>query len=246
MTDSDVDARSAAYSSLLAAVAGSRRDLASARFDEELAAAEAAGSIDPVVARTLRWWQREALRSVEDHLQSVLPGLLAGLETAERDAAESVAASAQSWAAATGGAVGRPTAPRPPDDPDPIRSLPAPPRSPGGGGASGSGDPTTPHLRPVDHAPDQDAPGRRGPDDGAPGASTRLQRPGFAPPEPPTVTPPAGPVAHGTPGGGAPARRLLVGGLTVLADGATPGAAQDRSVHDRPSTPRDDAPGIPR
>jgi hypothetical protein len=243
MTESDVDARSAAFSSLLAAVAGSRRDLASARFDEELAAAEAAGSIDPVVARTLRWWQREALRSVEEHLQSVLPALLAGLETAERDAAESVAASAESWAAATGGAVGNLPAPRPPDDPDPLRSLPLPPHGlgPADGGTSGPGDPTTLYLRSVESAPDQ-----RGPDGGAPGAPTRLLRPGFAPPEPPTVTPPAGPVAHGTSGGGAPARRLLVGGLTVLTDGATPGAAPDCSVHDRPSTPRDDAPGIPR
>jgi hypothetical protein len=237
MIDPDVDARSAAFSSLLAAVAGSRRDLASARFDEELAAAEAGGSIDPVVARTLRWWQREALRSVEEHLQSVLPALLAGLETADRDAADSVAASAQSWAAATGGATARATAPRPPDDPEPIRSVPEPPHGPGGGAGTSPGDPTTPYLRPVDRAPDLS-----GPVDGAPGPATRLLRPGFAPPEPPTVTPPGDPVAHGSPEGGAPARRLLVGGLTVLADGVGEGRAE----HDRPSTPRDDVPGTPR
>ncbi len=236
MTDPDVDARSAAFSSLLAAVAGSRRDLASARFDEELAAAEAGGSIDPVVARTLRWWQREALRSVEEHLQSVLPALLAGLETADRDAADAVAASAQSWAAATGGATARATAPRPPDDPEPIRSVPEPPHGPGGGGTN-AGDPTTPYLRPVDRAPDHAGSG-----DGAPGPATRLLRPGFAPPEPPTATPPGGPVSHGSLDGGAPARRLLVGGLTVLADGVGEG----RAVHDPPSTPRDDVPGTPR
>jgi hypothetical protein len=229
MTDPDVDARSLAFSSLLAAVAGSRRDLASARFDEELAAAEAGGSIDPVVARTLRWWQREALRSVEEHLQSVLPALLAGLETADRDAADAVAASAQSWAAATGGAAARATAPTPPDDPEPVRSVSETPQRPAGGGAS-PGDPTTPYLRPVDRA------------DSPPGPAPRLLRPGFAPPESPTVTPPGGPVAHGSPEGGAPARRLLVGGLTVLADGV----GQDRPVHDRPSTPRDDVPGTPR
>jgi len=78
--------------------------------------------------------------------------------------------------------------------------------------------------------------------DSPPGPAPRLLRPGFAPPESPTVTPPGGPVAHGSPEGGAPARRLLVGGLTVLADGV----GQDRPVHDRPSTPRDDVPGTPR
>ena len=237
MTEPDLEARSAAFSSLLAAVAGSRRDLASARFDEELAEAEAAGSVDPVVARTLRWWQREALRSVEEHLQSVLPTLLAGLETAERDAAEAVAASAESWAAATGGAVARPTAPRPPDEPDPIGSVPGPPHAtpPAGGGGASAGDATAPYLRPVDRAPHDDAHSPR---------PTRLLRPGFAPAEPPTLSSPVGPASHASPEGGAPPQRLLVGGLTVLTDGASHGPRS--TVHDRPSTPRDDAPGTPR
>jgi hypothetical protein len=239
MTDLDVDARSAAFSSLLAAVAGSRRDLASARFDEELAAAEAVGSIDPVVARTLRWWQREALRSMEEHLQSVLPGLLAGLESADHDAAEAVVASAESWAAATGAALGRPIVPPAPDGTDAIPSMPGPPPAggPAGGGSSpGAGDPTgTPYLRPVDRGPD-----------GGPSAPARLLRPGFAPPQPPRVTPPGDPVAHASPEGGASPRRLLVGGLTVLAGGAIHGAASASTANDRSSTPRDDAPGTPR
>jgi hypothetical protein len=233
MTEPDLEVRAAAFSSLLAAVAGSRRDLASGRFDEELAAAEAAGSIDPVVARTLRWWQRESLRSVEDHLQSVLPTLLAGLEDAERDAAVAVAASAESWAAATGGALPRPATP--PDDSDPIRSVPGPlsGHAPAGGG-TGPGDTTTPYLRPVDRGPETDPQDR----------PTRLLRPGFAPPEPPTTTPPPGAVSHASSEGGAPPRRLLVGGLTVLADGAAHGLGS--TGHDRTSTPRDDASGTPR
>ena len=104
LTEPDRDARAA---DLLAALARRRlaRDHATARFDEELAAAEAAGTHRRPTARTLRWWQRESLRGVGDHLQSVLPGLLAALEDAERDAAEAVAASAESWAAATGAAA---------------------------------------------------------------------------------------------------------------------------------------------
>jgi len=241
MADRMSDARSASLSALLSAVAGTRRDVATARFDEELAAAEASGAIDPAVARTLRWWQRETVRGVEEHLQAVLPGLLSGLEAADREAEEAVAASAESWAAASGGTLGRPLPPRPPDDsgPDLPPAPPAPPGGPGptptGGSPYGSG---TPHLWPVDRLA-EDSPG--------PGASiSPLLRPGFAPPEPPTAPQAARPVVHDSPEGGAPPPRLLVGGLTVLRDGAALDSTLDRSSHDRTSTPRDDASGSTR
>jgi hypothetical protein len=234
MTDQSADARRTHYAGLLAALGGTRRDPASERFDEELASAEAIGAIDPAVARTLRWWQRESVRAVEDHLQSVLPGLLVGLEVADAEAVEAVAASAESWAAASGGATGRPLPP-PPDAPGPVRPVPTGPgpsspfiagpsaSGPSTGGAStaggspqGPGDPTTPHLRPVDRAGTDDA--------GAPqDVSRRRFHPGFAPPDtaaplaPPTA-PPSGPVAHDSLESGAPTRRLLVAGLTVLPD----------------------------
>jgi len=214
VTDQSPDVRRAHYAALLSALGGTRRDPATARFDEELAAAEAAGAIDPVVARTLRWWQRESVRAVEDHLQAVLPDVIVGLETADAEAERAVADSAESWAAASGGAVGRPLPP-PPDDPGPVRANPPGPTpvapSTAGGSPQGPGDPTTPHLRPVDHA---------GPDAGDPPATaSRLFRSGFVPSEPMApIAPPGGPVAQDSPDGGAPPRRLLVAGLTVLPD----------------------------
>jgi hypothetical protein len=233
MTDQSADARAVHYAALLSALAGTRRDPATDRFDEELAAAEAAGAIDPHVARTLRWWQRESVRAVEEHLQAVLPGVIVGLERADAEAAQAVADSAESWAAASGRAMSRPLPP--PDDPGPVgaaQSGPAP-LVPGSGGGSPHGpvDPTTPYLRPVDRVTGD----ARGPT----AEPSAVLRPGFAPPEPPATR---GPVAHDSPGGGAPPRRLLVAGLTVLPDDAS----HDSTEHDRPSTPRDDSSGDPR
>ena len=241
MTDRLSDARGASLSALLSAVAGTRRDVATARFDEELAAAEAAGAIDPAVARTLRWWQRETVRGVEDHLQSVLPGLLSGLEAADREAEEAVAASAESWAAASGGGPDAALLPRPPDDPGPDLP-PGPPAPPGGAGPTGSGGSPygagAPHLRPVDRLPDGlPRPGRVG----VPPAPARVRTPG-------TARGSAGRAScgHDSAEGGAPPPRLLVGGLTVLPDGASLDSTHDRPQHDRTSTPRDDATGSTR
>jgi len=44
------------------AVVDTRPDPATERFDAELAAAVATGRLDEGTARTLRWWQREAVR----------------------------------------------------------------------------------------------------------------------------------------------------------------------------------------
>jgi hypothetical protein len=243
MTDHADEARSAAYAALVSALLSTRPDPATTRFDEELAAAESAGAIDPTVARTLRWWQREALRGVEDHLVAVLPELLTGLAGAERDAYEEVAASAESWAAASGAAAARSGAP----PPGPVRADGD--ADSGGRGSSvvtswadradGPGaqpaDPPGPHLRPVDVA----SPGAGG----LPPAPPML-RPGFAPPEPvapsasdtPADPPPEPPVAQDSRAGGAPPRRLLVAGLTVRTD-------DDRTPHRRSRTSHDDDSG---
>jgi len=144
-----------AYADLLAALLAVRSDPATARFDAELAAAEARGSIDGPTARTLRWWQRESLRGVSDHLAEVFPDLLTHLSTAQAAAVESVAESAESWSLASG------LAPEP--------GAPA-----GSGVADAPGEPAGSHLRPVDSLTDPL------PLPPAP----RLLRPGFSPPEP--------------------------------------------------------------
>ena len=207
MTDQADHARTAAYADLVSALAGSRRDPATERFDRELAAAEAAGAVDPVTARTLRWWQRESVRAVEDHLSAVLPGVLNRLEASERDAVATVAASADSWAAASGTTAAEPP-PRGegPDDPGglPRATTTQPPPGSAPGGTASTGDPSTPHLRPVDTA-----------STGSAGSTAAPLRPGFAPP--PTA-PPGARDAQESVTGGAPPRRLLVAGLTVLTD----------------------------
>jgi hypothetical protein len=70
----------AAYANIVAAVADARPDPATERFDAEIASAVADGRIDQQFARTLRWWQRESVRGVRDHLVEVLPPLLESLD----------------------------------------------------------------------------------------------------------------------------------------------------------------------
>jgi len=160
-----------AYADLLAALLAVRSDPATARFDAEIAAAEARGSIDGPTARTLRWWQRESMRGLSDHLAEVLPDLLTHLFAAQAAASESVADSADSWSLASG--LAEP-------------SLAS--DSVGSGGSGGSPEAGS-HLRPVDDAA---APLPLPP-------APRLLRPGFAPPEPSPdgrVTPPGGASRH--------------------------------------------------
>jgi len=218
MTDQADQARTAAYADLVSALAGSRRDPATERFDLELSAAEAAGTVDPVTARTLRWWQRESVRAVEDHLAAVLPDVLTRLEASERDAGATVAASADSWAAASGTTAAAPPPGSAPDDPGgPPRATTTPPPGSAPGGAAAPGDPATPYLRPVDTATP-----------GSAGSAASPLRPGFAPP--PTA-PPGARDAQESVTGGAPPRRLLVAGLTVLTDDDHTPPASTRTAH---------------
>ncbi len=89
--------REAALADLVAGLLDARADPATARFDAELEAAEAAGRIDAATARLLRWWQRESLRTVTEHVRTVIPAAIASLDEAAEQAEESVSASARAW-----------------------------------------------------------------------------------------------------------------------------------------------------
>ena len=65
-----------------------RTDPATARFDAELAAAEASGAVSPEAAHRLRFWQRASVRALADHARTVLPIALGALDAARRDAEE--------------------------------------------------------------------------------------------------------------------------------------------------------------
>ncbi len=192
------EGRPSAYADLLAALLAVRSDPATQRFDHELMAAEARGEIDPATARTLRWWQRESLRGLSDHLSTVLPHLLDDLATAQAAAAEAVQDSATSWSAAASATEER------------VVNGPEP------GGPPGS------HLRPVDDP----GPFRPGPElsggstPGAGLAPPRVLRPGFAPPEPGPTARDASP-SSGQAAPGAPRHRLIVSGISVRHEDST-------------------------
>ncbi len=65
-----------------------RTDPATARFDAELATAEASGAVSPEAAHRLRFWQRASVRALADHARTVLPIALGALDAARRDAEE--------------------------------------------------------------------------------------------------------------------------------------------------------------
>ena len=186
----DDNGRSTAYADLLSALLALRADPATARFDAELAAAEAAGLVDGSVARTLRWWQRESMRGLADHLAAVLPDLLTELLESDRAAAETVRAAQSSWAEATAllPTAAPATSPAPAGPGDPHSAAPvstAPPTFP-----------TGPHLRPVDDI-----------DDLATGTRPPLRKaapspPGSAPVDVPIVTPGIAPGIGDHPVGG--------------------------------------------
>ena len=181
------------WDDLVSALVSTRTDHATARFDEVLAAAEAAGTIDGPTARTLRWWQRESVRAVTEHVVEVLPATISRMAAADSAARASVEASERSWSAVRPPAEVQAVAPavgedgRPHTSPDPadhghdgpigtVTSLPTRP----------SVDPPEPPQRP------------------GPGFTSTLFTDRSA-------TPPGDT--------GAPHARLLAGGLTVLGDG---------------------------
>lgn len=91
-----------AYADLVTGVLEARTDLATQRFDAEVAAAEAEGRIDARTARALRWWQREGLRALTEHARTALPPALAALDQAHSDAARGAVDAAEAWDRAVG------------------------------------------------------------------------------------------------------------------------------------------------
>jgi len=198
--------RSTAYADLLQALIAVRADPATARFDAELARAEADGRLDGPTARALRWWQRETLRGLTDHLADVLPDVLDRLADADDAARDAVHDSERSWqdatrsmpaaAIASGDGVSATT---PTHAPPGAAQPPGPERTDGGS-----------HLRPVDPIDSLGSTSHDSPATGAPSVP-RLLRPGFVPPE-------NAPEAHRPGMPGVPRTRLIAGGLTVAGD----------------------------
>jgi hypothetical protein len=78
-----------------------RADAASDRFDALLAELTAGGLLDPAAARELRWWQRESVRAVGDHLVDTVPASLVALDRAKAAAVEATAMADLAWNLAT-------------------------------------------------------------------------------------------------------------------------------------------------
>lgn len=95
-----MDSREKALGEVVAGLLDARHDPATARFDEELAKAEAEGRIDPRTATALRWWQRQSLRALVEHARSTVPAAVAALERAREAAELGAAESAGAWARA--------------------------------------------------------------------------------------------------------------------------------------------------
>lgn len=95
--------RAGAWSDLVAGVLDSRTDEASQRFDDELAASVANGSVPEQTAQRLRFWQRASVRGVAEHVRTVFPATLRALEVArEEERAYVEEASSDLTAAAAG------------------------------------------------------------------------------------------------------------------------------------------------
>jgi hypothetical protein len=214
------DERPSGYADLLAALLAVRSDPATERFDAELARAEAQGLVDAATARTLRWWQRESLRGLADHLGHVLPHLLDDLARAQEEAADAVSDSASSWSQASASSE--------------RAAAVAPEPIPGGS-----------HLRPVEDSASRHpsnpagslptglapsvASGHQDPQPPSLPSAPRLLRPGFAPPDrdPSSLRPPTS---------GASRPRLLVSGVTVRHEAQRPTPVVDLT-DPRPADP---------
>lgn len=68
---------------LIALLLSMRDDPITNQFDRVLADAERGGQIDPPLARTLRWWQRQSLQGQADFFAEVLPRILSALAKAD-------------------------------------------------------------------------------------------------------------------------------------------------------------------
>ena len=107
-------ARTDAYADLVGGLLDARVDPATERFDAELAAAVAEGSLTQETARTLRFWQRASVRGLVEHARNVLPAALGALDAARAESQETIDAEGRSWEAATE-ATGTTAATEPPE-----------------------------------------------------------------------------------------------------------------------------------
>ncbi len=187
------DGTGPSWDALVAALVATRTDHATARFDEALAEAEAAGLIDGPTARTLRWWQRESVRAVSDHITEVLPATIARMSASDAAARESVTSSDRAWSAVSPQPA-QVVAPAVGDNGGHLHSSPEP-HDHGHDGPIGTVT-TLPTRGPGDQPEPPERPG--------PGFTSSLFTDRSA-------TPPGDT--------GAPPHRLLAGGLTVLGDG---------------------------
>lgn len=115
-------ARGSAYADLVSGLLDARDDPATERFDAELKAAVEAGDVSAEAARSLRFWQRAAMRSLVDHARTVLPAALCALDSARADSAESAAAAEETW---RGGRAGGDAAPPVTKTTTPARESPS-------------------------------------------------------------------------------------------------------------------------
>jgi hypothetical protein len=88
------------WADLVGGLLDARSDPATARFDADLAASVADGSVAPEVAHRLRYWQRASVRLLADHARTVLPVALGALEAARAEAEKYVQEAADALAAA--------------------------------------------------------------------------------------------------------------------------------------------------
>ena len=125
-----------AWADLVAGLLDTRADPVTARFDEELAAAVAAGSVSEAAAHSLRFWQRASIRAVTDHVRTVVPTALDALDASRadaeryvREAAAVLAEAAEPLEEAEGPAPEPGSEPAP--GPPPATQTPAPPAEDG-------------------------------------------------------------------------------------------------------------------
>lgn len=82
------------WSDLVGGLLDARSDPATARFDDELAAAVTSGAVTAEAAHRLRFWQRASVRALADHARHVVPVALGALDAARLDAQQYVAGAA--------------------------------------------------------------------------------------------------------------------------------------------------------
>lgn len=78
------------WSDLVGGLLDARSDPATARFDDELAAAVTSGAVTAEAAHRLRFWQRASVRALADHARHVVPVALGALDAARLDAQQYV------------------------------------------------------------------------------------------------------------------------------------------------------------